>query len=413
MTYVQFLLIAMLTITSGRELNPPFQYKQFNPFSLKKKLCNTSALKFTECTPESDLESERTLADAAISTQIGSPADVCVAVSAETEPPSQIQSSRHSTPNCQHITLGTPNQNFPSTYISFSTETNIPRESLVVQRELDGKSNMHPNMAPSQCLQPSLALSSQINEMQYGELPPYLQYPNQSLYQSMSSEWHHQPSQPYHGLYKGYYSFYPMQYLPPPPVSLPTLKHPMSSPDGPATLKKCVSMSPDVQGGASLTKSPHCLVGAPLPHFAEVTDTVPRHFPPSPNGLGNFKSLGITPLVPSLPSIELAVANDKEEAILSCPHADCKYKGTFQNVDYLRRHIKEQHISSREHKCKGNGWGCGKSFKRPYQLVNHWRGRRSLINCNVPQEIIDKHFIHRDMKELSKKPTRKRRKNTH
>lgn len=98
------------------------------------------------------------------------------------------------------------------------------------------------------------------------------------------------------------------------------------------------------------------------------------------------------------------------EAPFNCPYFDCKYRGTFQNVDYLRRHIKEQHITSNDHKCAGPNWGCGKVFKRPYQLVNHWRGRRSLLNCEVPQDILDKYQIKKDMEVLSKKLTRKRRK---
>lgn len=95
---------------------------------------------------------------------------------------------------------------------------------------------------------------------------------------------------------------------------------------------------------------------------------------------------------------------------LICPYIDCKYRGTFQTVDYLRRHTKEQHITSNEHCCKGPTWGCGKNFKRPYQLVNHWKGRRSLLNCNVPQKILDKYNIQKDMNVLNKKLTRRRRK---
>ena len=80
--------------------------------------------------------------------------------------------------------------------------------------------------------------------------------------------------------------------------------------------------------------------------------------------------------------------NSDNESI-KCHYQGCRYKGTFLSKDYLRRHIREQHKRSREHICSGyneNGikWGCNKTFSRPYQLVNHWRGQRSLKRCSVP-----------------------------
>lgn len=78
-----------------------------------------------------------------------------------------------------------------------------------------------------------------------------------------------------------------------------------------------------------------------------------------------------------------------------CTHPDCRYKGTFLSKDYLRRHVREQHRRSREHVCRGyhkNGstWGCNKKFSRPYQLVNHWKGQRSLKRCGVPEHELRK-----------------------
>lgn len=103
---------------------------------------------------------------------------------------------------------------------------------------------------------------------------------------------------------------------------------------------------------------------------------------------------------------------------LFCPFDNCKYKGSFQSIDYLRRHIKEQHQlnNNKVHKCfglneeDGSYWGCNHVFKRPYQLINHWKGRRSLKGCQVPDSLLNKHGIVRDLKELSKKKRRKRRK---
>ncbi|GMM30703.1 hypothetical protein DAMA08_034480 [Martiniozyma asiatica (nom. inval.)] len=79
--------------------------------------------------------------------------------------------------------------------------------------------------------------------------------------------------------------------------------------------------------------------------------------------------------------------------LLSCPIADCPYTGLFKTPDYLKRHIREQHgKNSRLHYCSGhiNGinWGCGKGFKRLYQLHNHWKGPRSLKKCKVPQKVL-------------------------
>ncbi|GMM31133.1 hypothetical protein DAMA08_038780 [Martiniozyma asiatica (nom. inval.)] len=107
----------------------------------------------------------------------------------------------------------------------------------------------------------------------------------------------------------------------------------------------------------------------------------------------------------------------KNSEDIICPYPDCKYMGTFQTADYLRRHIKEQHIqqSNRSHICGGINeetgveWGCGKVFKRPYQLVNHWKGRRSLKKCNVPDLILLEHEIVRDLNVLNQKLKRKRR----
>lgn len=107
----------------------------------------------------------------------------------------------------------------------------------------------------------------------------------------------------------------------------------------------------------------------------------PAIFPIFPNGQN--------PLPNMLPPI------DTFSNVYQCPYQDCKYRGTFQSVDYLRRHIKEQHLvkPDDQHLCQGQNWGCGKSFKRPYQLVNHWKSQRSLLNCRVPSEILEKHQI--------------------
>lgn len=80
----------------------------------------------------------------------------------------------------------------------------------------------------------------------------------------------------------------------------------------------------------------------------------------------------------------------KNKPKFKCTHPGCRYKGTFLSKDYLRRHIREQHKRSREHICQGYNkdgtrWGCDKKFSRPYQLVNHWRGQRSLKRCGVPE----------------------------
>lgn len=89
--------------------------------------------------------------------------------------------------------------------------------------------------------------------------------------------------------------------------------------------------------------------------------------------------------------IHLNDDNDNKRIRYKCNYHSCRYKGTFLSKDYLRRHIREQHRRSKEHVCMGfsiNGekWGCNKKFSRPYQLVNHWRGQRSLKRCGVPEE---------------------------
>ncbi|GME89816.1 unnamed protein product [Ambrosiozyma monospora] len=81
-----------------------------------------------------------------------------------------------------------------------------------------------------------------------------------------------------------------------------------------------------------------------------------------------------------------------------CGHPDCKYRGTFLSKDYLRRHIREQHRGAKGHVCKGvnpdgSTWGCSKKFNRPYQLVNHWKGQRSLKRCGVPKSELAKYGI--------------------
>lgn len=83
-----------------------------------------------------------------------------------------------------------------------------------------------------------------------------------------------------------------------------------------------------------------------------------------------------------------------------CTYKGCTYKGTFLSKDYLRRHIREQHKHSRGHYCQGHNadgttWGCRKRFNRPYQLVNHWRGQRSLKKCGVPDSELKKYGIKR------------------
>ncbi|GMF57358.1 unnamed protein product [[Candida] boidinii] len=86
-------------------------------------------------------------------------------------------------------------------------------------------------------------------------------------------------------------------------------------------------------------------------------------------------------------------------AKLICPYSDCKYKSAFSSKDYLRRHIKEQHKKRQVHYCcgidpeTGKKWGCGKGFKRPYQLVNHWKGARSLGKCQLPEYQLKKYNI--------------------
>ncbi|KAG7700252.1 hypothetical protein KL930_000940 [Ogataea haglerorum] len=81
-----------------------------------------------------------------------------------------------------------------------------------------------------------------------------------------------------------------------------------------------------------------------------------------------------------------------------CTYPGCKYKGTFLSKDYLRRHIREQHRKTKLHACEGRNkddtvWGCSKKFSRPYQLINHWRGQRSLKKCGVPAEELMRYGI--------------------
>ncbi|KAH3662023.1 hypothetical protein OGAPHI_006204 [Ogataea philodendri] len=81
-----------------------------------------------------------------------------------------------------------------------------------------------------------------------------------------------------------------------------------------------------------------------------------------------------------------------------CTFPNCKYKGTFLSKDYLRRHIREQHRKTKLHACEGRNkddtvWGCSKKFSRPYQLINHWRGQRSLKKCGVPTEELIRYGI--------------------
>ena len=95
---------------------------------------------------------------------------------------------------------------------------------------------------------------------------------------------------------------------------------------------------------------------------------------------------------------EIKSTNAKEKVRFKCNYKGCHYKGTFLSKDYLRRHIREQHRRSKEHICMGyhsNGvrWGCNKKFSRPYQLVNHWRGQRSLKRCGVPRDELSKNGI--------------------
>lgn len=77
---------------------------------------------------------------------------------------------------------------------------------------------------------------------------------------------------------------------------------------------------------------------------------------------------------------------------LSCPVEGCPYKGSFRTVDYVKRHIREQHREAANlFHCHGyhpNGeeWGCGRRFKRLYQLHNHWKRPTTLRKCNVPTE---------------------------
>lgn len=97
-------------------------------------------------------------------------------------------------------------------------------------------------------------------------------------------------------------------------------------------------------------------------------------------------------------STSLSSDNDNNyngNSVYRCTHPNCRYKGTFLSKDYLRRHVREQHRRAREHVCRGhlsNGttWGCNKKFSRPYQLVNHWKGQRSLRRCGVPEEELRK-----------------------
>lgn len=76
---------------------------------------------------------------------------------------------------------------------------------------------------------------------------------------------------------------------------------------------------------------------------------------------------------------------------IACPVPACQYQKLFKTMDYLKRHIKEQHgMASKMHYCSGideithEKWGCDRGFKRLYQLHNHWKGERSLKKCNVP-----------------------------
>lgn len=96
--------------------------------------------------------------------------------------------------------------------------------------------------------------------------------------------------------------------------------------------------------------------------------------------------------------IGIEVVDKTNETTFKCNYPCCRYKGTFLSKDYLRRHIREQHRRSKEHICKGynlNGekWGCNKKFSRPYQLVNHWKGQRSLKRCGVPEVELKKRGI--------------------
>ncbi|ODV87406.1 hypothetical protein CANARDRAFT_26807 [[Candida] arabinofermentans NRRL YB-2248] len=93
-----------------------------------------------------------------------------------------------------------------------------------------------------------------------------------------------------------------------------------------------------------------------------------------------------------------------------CTFDGCKYNGSFQSKDYLRRHIREQHTHKREHRCTGaGGWGCQRVFKRPYQLINHWKGVRSLRKCSVPERLLGEHGIKKSASIINDSRPRKRR----
>lgn len=79
---------------------------------------------------------------------------------------------------------------------------------------------------------------------------------------------------------------------------------------------------------------------------------------------------------------------------LQCPIEGCPYNGQFKTADYAKRHIREQHGgSSKAYSCHGTSddnteWGCKKSFKRLYQLHNHWKRESSKRKCNVPLDVL-------------------------
>ncbi|GMM27380.1 hypothetical protein DAMA08_000960 [Martiniozyma asiatica (nom. inval.)] len=85
---------------------------------------------------------------------------------------------------------------------------------------------------------------------------------------------------------------------------------------------------------------------------------------------------------------ELIDQDHDQHSKYQCDYPGCKYAGFFLSKDYLRRHVREQHKKTRRHICygvnpDGTTWGCNKRFNRPYQLVNHWKGQRSLKRCGV------------------------------
>lgn len=82
-----------------------------------------------------------------------------------------------------------------------------------------------------------------------------------------------------------------------------------------------------------------------------------------------------------------------DKILLKCPVEGCPYEGLFKTVDYAKRHIREQHGGlNKMHICHGvysNGkeWGCKKTFKRLYQLHNHWKRKKSQHKCKLPYEV--------------------------